>query len=106
MTARHPEIPTFAARAREELTEKLKDGKRVGRCTLFDLIDCELQSDFYKSLIEDVGSLLMGCERYSRDEQAEKIMEGLIERYLDSHPDLIADEAVEIRHHYMEDQRA
>lgn len=83
----------------QNLTERLQDGKRVGRFDLFDLLDCELNSDRYRILLEELGSLIIGgTEACDRAAQADKIRDGLIERFLLGHPELIEDEAAQIEH--------
>lgn len=68
--------------ARQELTEKLLDGKEVGRCNLRDLIDSELNSERSRILITDFEALLLMDS--GRDYKADEIRDGLIERYLES----------------------
>lgn len=77
------------------LTERLKDGKRVGRCDLFDLLDCELNSDRYRILLADLFQLIT-AQSGEHGALADRIVEGLIERHLVTHDDLIEEEATEI----------
>ena len=74
--------------AREEFEDKLKAGKSVRGCFLRDLIDSELQGERYKILLEDFEGLLL------TEAGAERIREGLIERFLK--PEWIQERAEEI----------
>ena len=86
----------FTQEAKDSLTEKLKDGKRVGRCDLHDLLDCELNSERYRIVRDDLMQILT-AQNDSRPHLADQFIEGLIERYLDSNPELVADEAANER---------
>lgn len=82
--------------AREELADKLRDGKKVGGSDIWDLLDHELNTDRYRVLLETLGGLLLGCEAEERDQQAERLRDELIERHLDSVPHRVEEEAFEI----------
>lgn len=82
-------------RAREELAEKFREGRRVNGISLYDLLDSELDSaDRYKVALEYFGGLLLGSPDYSRDELAAGIVDNLIERHLERHPELVEEEAI------------
>lgn len=66
--------------AREELTEKLREGKEVGGCNLRDLIDGEWNGERERILVTDFESLLLMSS--GRDYKADQIRDGLIERWL------------------------
>lgn len=83
----------FGEQAREALIEKLKDGKKVGRCDLLDVLDCELNGERYRITLQEIFGLLMGETGKTRDYQADQIIQGICERYVDSHPDLVEEEA-------------
>lgn len=71
--------------AREDLTEKLRDGEKVGGSDVWDLMDCEINSDRYRILLEGLGCLLLGglnVEACDRAAKADSLRDGLIERYL------------------------
>jgi hypothetical protein len=91
------------AQAIEALTDRLKAGKQVGRCTLRDLIDGEANNaDRYVILISDFEELLLAAHG-EHGAKADRITEGLIERYLDSHPELVEEEAAAIEQAAAED---
>jgi hypothetical protein len=99
-------MSTFAEQAREALTEKLKQGKKAGHCDLHGLIESDLDQN-YRAALETLWSIILGSDHpdYRRDDQAEKYMESLINNYLDKYPDLVLDEAAELRRDYEELQR-
>lgn len=95
---------SLIAQAVEALTERLKDGKRIGRCDVWDLLDNELNTDRYRVLLEELGSLLVGGKEACDDRiAADKIRDGLIERYLTAHPELVEEEVAEIERAAAED---
>lgn len=83
--------------ARDSLSEKLRDGKRVGGHDLFDIIDSELNSDRYKIILEEFWSLISSEEDDALlRARAHKTRDGFIERFLDSRPELVEEEAIEM----------
>lgn len=76
------DIPKWVLdQAREDLAEKLRAGETVGRCAIHDLLDCELNGERYKIILDE----MMGVLRAPRGEhgaKADAVVEGLIERYL------------------------
>ena len=95
--ARAPAISADDRRqAREELADRLCDGKKVGGRDLWDLLDHELNTDRYRGHLETLGGLLLGCKANTRDEQAERLRDELIERHLDSVPGTIEECAADI----------
>jgi hypothetical protein len=77
----------------ESLTYKIMSGKH--RNGIFELLDSELNTDRYKILLEEITMLILN-ESGEREYLAEKIRDGLIERYLSTHGDLVEEEANEI----------
>lgn len=64
--------------AYSNLSERLKEGGKVGRCHLIDLLDAELQSaDRYPIALQDLEAILMNGGL-----GAEEFADKLIERYL------------------------
>ena len=75
------------------LTEKLKSGGKVGRCHLVDLLDAELDSrERYPIALPKVFQILT-AESGERAALCDQFVDGLIERYLDSHPEFVEEEA-------------
>ena len=81
------------AQAIESLTYKIISGKH--RNGIFELLDSELNGERYKILLEEITTLLLN-ESGEREYLAEKIRDGLIERYLSVHGDLVEEEASDI----------
>lgn len=77
----------------ESLTFKIKSGK--SRMGIFELLDCELSSERYKILLEEITGLLLN-ETCEREYIADQIVAGLIERYLSTKGDLVEEEAAQI----------
>lgn len=82
--------------AREELAWRLRSGRKVDRCTLFDLIDSELNGERYKIVLEEICGLLTDPDR-STAAKAELVRDGFIERYLSIREDLVQELAEEMR---------
>lgn len=83
--------------ARQYLTEQLISGKKALGFFFYDVLDCELNSDRYKILLQELDTLLnkdggndtvSGC--------ASNIRDGIIERFLDTHADKVEELAVEL----------
>lgn len=83
--------------ARQYLTEKLIAGEKALGFFFYDLLDCELNSDRYKILLQELDTLLnkdggndtvSGC--------ASTIRDGIIERFLDSNEDKVEELAAEL----------
>ena len=79
--------------AMENLAERIKSGKHKNG--IFELLDSELNTDRYKILLEEITTLLCN-ETVEREAMADKIVAGLIERYISVHGDLVEEEANEI----------
>ena len=77
----------------ESLSEKIKSGKH--RNGVFELLDSELNGERYKIVLEEITTLLLN-ETMEREDIADRIVSGLIERYLSTKGDLIEEEAAEI----------
>lgn len=71
-------------RAKEELAEKLREGKKVGGSDVYDILDSELNGERYRIVLGALSHLLLGSREFSRDELAEGLRDSLIERWLDS----------------------
>jgi hypothetical protein len=80
------------ALALERITERLRDGKQVGRADFTGILDDALQSEStYARVLSEISALLQTTT--GRDYLADQIRDGLIERYIDSHKeDLIHEE--------------
>ena len=85
--------------AMENLTYRLRDGKTVGKFNFRDLLDCEINSNRYRLLLDELDTLLCGeGGNDTRDGFADRMVEGIIERFLNDpkQDDLIEEEAAEI----------
>lgn len=80
---------------------KILDGKHKNG--IFELLDSELNGERYKLILEAITQLLLADGINERDDLADKIRDGLIERYLLSHPELIEEEAAQIESESDED---
>lgn len=86
--------------AREEVTEKLLEGGQVGRFTFADILDSEIDSNV-RATVGEVAELLIGVVAYAQDDHThvegrKKVrdsMMAMVERFLDSHPELIEERA-------------
>lgn len=81
----------------DNLAERLRSGQRVGRCDFTDLLESEWNSEAgYARITSEVSALLQ--TETKRDYLADKIRDGIIERYLlDPKNDyLLAEEAAQI----------
>lgn len=85
--------------ARDDLSEKLREGEKVGGLDLWALIESEVNNnDRWRIFLDEITTVL-GAEQmdaHLRAGEANKVRDGLIERYLDSHPELIEERAAEI----------
>ncbi len=84
------------AQAIENISERIKEGKN--RMTVLDLLDGELNSERYKIVLGELADLLQ-AQHGEHGATADKIVDGLIERYISVHGDLVEDEAAEIEAH-------
>lgn len=88
--------------AREELIERLLDGKSAGRVTFHDVLDCALNDN--QVTVHEVAQHLLGITDPSMDEHTElerhealrKWMKPLAERWVDAHPEDIRERAAAI----------
>ena len=78
--------------ANESLMEKLRSGEEVGKFNRRDLLDCELSSIVsYERSFGKVCEIL--CSEYPDTPLYQtKFWDGLFERYIHDHPELIEDE--------------
>lgn len=78
------EIPKWALdQARQDLTEKLLDGKKVGECDVWALIESEVNSDRWRIFLDEMtGLLLSNADDILRSGAADKMRDGMIERFL------------------------
>lgn len=106
LSDRHDDLPVddYKSQAREELIERLLfEGQTVGRFHFTDILDAELDSSWHSTL-DDLQAQLLSIIAYARDEHChcerrsalEKWMHGMVERFIDSRPDLIEDRAAEL----------
>lgn len=92
-----PDPAPFYQQAKDELADRLRDGKSVGGCELIDLLDSELDGERYKIALQEVVGLLLdtGMETAAK---ADQVRDGIIERYLESPKgqELIEEQAAQI----------
>lgn len=78
--------------ARENLITRFVQGDKVGKFDLRDLLDCELSGqESYQRRLEEILDIL-DADPMERSAMIDKLYAGLIERHLDSHPDIVHDE--------------
>lgn len=97
-------MSTFKEQARDSLAEDLRFGKKVDRCTLKDLIECELDQRFEFAAPEVSGLLV--AEEPDRSLYITRFHDRLINEYLDTKEDLINELAADMARDYSESQRA
>lgn len=76
----------------ENITDRIKAGK--GRIGVRDLLDCELNTR-YEFLLGEIEQVLT-AEHGEHGALADKLVDGLIERYITSNPEKVEEEAEEI----------
>jgi hypothetical protein len=70
----------------ERITERLKDGKQVGRADFTGILDDSLQTEpNYARVLSELSALLQTDDTYAAMTLKDRIRDGLIERYIDSH---------------------
>ena len=82
--------------ARDDLIERLVDGKQVDGITFRDILDCHL-NDTPRAAVDDVANHLLNMADGSMDDYTlverrvalERWVRALIERWVDSKPDMI-----------------
>lgn len=82
-------------RAREYLTERLHEGKTVRGRTLRDLIDGDLHGERCEIATQTVSDLLL-ADSGERAAKADTYIEGVIERFLETNEDFVAETAAEL----------
>lgn len=87
------------AQAIENISERIKSGK--SRMGIRDLIDCEMTSR-PEFLLTELEQVLL-AEHGEHGALADKLVEGLIERYIGAHADLVEEEASTIEHYEQEE---
>lgn len=70
--------------AREYLAEKLRSGEKVDGLDLNDLLECGLNSDAYKVIVDDVAAALWSEDKLIREQANTRLTNRLIDSYLDS----------------------
>lgn len=82
--------------AREELAEKLREGKSVAGCMFRDLLDCEFNSR-PEELLGELDTLLRLAGGSDTPEGfASTLRDQIIGRHLDEHGDAVRERAVEL----------
>lgn len=92
--------PALLDQAREEMILLLLEGKQVGRITFADILDCEVDSNV-RATVADVAQHLCNIVDFARDahthvERRAALlgwMRGMVERWVDSHPDDVRERA-------------
>lgn len=85
----------------ENIAERIKGGR--SKVSVHDLLDTELDNPTRcRILAEDLAKLLT-AESGERAALADQIVDGLVERYISVHGDLVEEEATEIEAHAGED---
>ena len=103
--ARVPEITTeVQEQARQELIDRLMAGRQVGWFRFEDILDCEIDANI-RSTVQTVAGLLLDIIQYGTDPihgerraKVEQFIRTLVERHVDSKPELIEERALEIMH--------
>ena len=85
------------------LTERLHGGRTVGRLTLRDLIDSDLNGPRAGFATIEITNLLL-ADSGERAAKADTYVAGVIERYLSKRSDLVEEEANEIEAYSGENQ--
>lgn len=80
------------------LTEKFKNGQKVGKYILKDLIECELGESRYAIFLANLEEMFLQYVSSERYAKAEEILDGMIERFLNdpSYQYLVEEEMAEI----------
>lgn len=89
--------------AREEMIERLLDGKQVGSMTFADILDAEIDSR-KRATVGEVAGHLLAIIDFARTEHEhgarragiEAFMRGMVERWVDTHPEKIRERAEEM----------
>lgn len=85
----------------ENISERIKGGR--SKVSVHDLLDTELDDPKRcRILAEDLAKLLT-AESGERATLADRIVDGLVERHISVHGDLVEEEAAEIEAHAGED---
>lgn len=87
------------AQAIEAISERIKSGK--GRMGVRDLIDREMNTR-PEFLLTELEQVLL-AEHGEHGALADKLVEGLIERYIAAHDDIVEEEAATIEHYESEE---
>lgn len=82
--------------AREDLAEKLREGKTVARCTFRDLIDCEFNCRPNELLGELDTLLRLSGGSDTAEGYASTLRDQIIARHLDANEEAVRERAVEI----------
>ena len=91
--------------ARDDMIDRLLDGKTVERVNFAGILDHELDQS-RAARTDELANLLLNAIAYARDEHThgerravvEKWVRGMVERWVDAHPDQIRERAKELAH--------
>lgn len=106
------DLASYMDQAREELIEKLMSGKQVDRHDFIGILDSELNNNV-RATVEDVALHLLDIVDYAKDDcvhgerraRLHQWMLGLVERYVDSKPELVEEHAAELEAIEAEEQQ-
>lgn len=102
----------YGQQAREDMIERLMDGKQVGHVDITDLLDHDLDQGILTT--KELAATLLNVIAYAKDEHThverrskiEQRMRSMVERWVESHPDQVQIRAEEIAEAEAEDARA
>ena len=97
------DLEPYMAQARFDLIDAILQGTRACGLSFEDILDDEIDKNM-RMMVSDLAQYLCNIVALARDEYThserrdslEKWMRGIVERYVDAHPDLIEERAVEI----------
>lgn len=98
-------LPITAAlldQAREEMIERLLEGKQVGHMTFADILDADI--DAGRVPVADIAGHLLAINDYAQDEHThverrrnlDRWLRPIVERWVDSHPEKVRERAEEM----------
>ena len=97
------DLEPYMAQARFDLIDAILQGTRACGLSFEDILDDEIDKNT-RMMVADLAQYLCNIVALAHDEYThserrdslEKWMRGIVERYVDAHPDLIEERAVEI----------